>query len=293
MSSTCSTTVVRPSSARSAAIRDTAGPHIMPWPHAQAIVDAVDRGAVAQHERADQRQMVGRVLDRRRPRLLHAEVLRGGSEGVEPALHLPQVGPVDRSSRAGLLVGIRHAPQEPALLGPPVDARADVEGHRRGVGVQRRRGLRDDRPDAGRSRPTRARPRPPATACIAGPPVRITVPVAIVPADVSTPVTTRWPARPARVRRPRNVTPSRSSTPAPLHREAVRAHVSRRVDPAVGRDVASRRGSRRRPSRDQAADLGASTHATSRPDLALHRDPVVRGALLARRWSPGSRTRVR
>ena len=144
MSSTCSTTVVRPSNARSAAIRETAGPHIMPWPHAQAIGDAVDRGAVAPHQRPEQRQVVGRVLDRRRPHLLHAEALRGGKQGVEPALHLPQVGPIDRTTGTGILGGIRHAPEEPALLGPPVDARADVEGHRGGVGVQRGRGLRHD-----------------------------------------------------------------------------------------------------------------------------------------------------
>ena len=68
--------------------------------------------------------------------------------------------------------------------------------------------------------------------------------------------------------------------PARLHREAVRAHVSRRVDPAVGRDVGAAAVAPVAHRGDQAADLGGVDPSDVEARRALHRDPVVRGALL-------------
>ena len=144
MSLTRSTTAVRPSSARSTAIRATAGPHIIPWPQALAIVAPSTSAPSRRTNGTEQRQMVGRVFDRRRPHFLRAEALRGRQQRVESSFHLPQVGPVDRATGARLLGGVRHAPQDASLLGAPVDAGADVEGHRGRLGVQVGGRLGDD-----------------------------------------------------------------------------------------------------------------------------------------------------
>ena len=86
---------------------------------------AVDLGAVTEHERARERQVVGGVLDRRGPDLLRCRGPSvGGTRRCRPALHPAEVGPVDRPAGARFLVGVRHAPQEAALLGSPVDAGA-------------------------------------------------------------------------------------------------------------------------------------------------------------------------
>jgi hypothetical protein len=69
---------------------------------------------------------------------------------------------------------------------------------------------------------------------------------------------------------------SRAAPRAALHREAVGAHVAGRIDPAVGRDVRSRRGTVRRSSRGSTAHLVGVGPANVEADLALHRDPFVR-----------------
>ena len=62
--------------ARSAATRATPGPHIIPWPPGRGDRDALDPVAVGRERRAEDRQVVGRVVDRRRPDPAEAELAR-------------------------------------------------------------------------------------------------------------------------------------------------------------------------------------------------------------------------
>ena len=251
--SATSTTSVRPSSARSAAHRATAGPHIMPWPHAHATERPSTSTPCGRHDRAEQGEVVGRVLDRRRPRLADAESGGDGHELREAALHPPQVGQSSSRASPSGLVRIAHAPEQAALLQTPVQAGAACRRPSAcRVDVEVRAAARSPRPGGVRRRPTAGRRRARPTSRSDGPPVSSTRSVAIVPAVVSTPVTRRRPPRAAAVRSPGTRVRSRSDTPAALHRERVRAHVARRIDAAVGRRRSSRRGG---PS---AASVGSS-----------------------------------
>ena len=66
-SSRTSISAVVPRIARSAATRATPGPHIMPWPPADATVRPSIGPTVRRQARAEDRQVVGRVVDGRRP----------------------------------------------------------------------------------------------------------------------------------------------------------------------------------------------------------------------------------
>ena len=136
---------VRPSSARSAATRATPGPHIMPCPPGEATVAPSIVVPSVVITGPEDRQVVGRVVDRPAPRLADAEALRHRHERVEAALHPPQVRPVDLPRRPGRLLRVRHAPEQAALLQTPVDARR--RRRRPSAGARRRT------PDAARSRP--------------------------------------------------------------------------------------------------------------------------------------------
>jgi hypothetical protein len=184
-----------------------------------------------------------------------------------------QVRPVDRTSGAGRLLRVRHPEQEPALLGPPVEARVEVERHRGRVGVEGVRTFRDrdlmaDVPDPG----ARAGRRRHGLECRAtgeqdaGRRDR--------PGGVSTAVTSRRPRWPARVRIPTNPTHSRSETAARCIRERVRADVPRRIDPAVRRDVRAPAIAVSGHRGDQVTDLVDVDPAGSpgRPRAASRRD---------------------
>ena len=114
---------VRPVSARSAATRATPGPHIIPWPPAEATVTPSIATAVDGQGRPEDRQVVGRVVDRRRPDLAQPEVARDRHEAREPRSGRLVHRPVDRAGLARRLVRVAPAEQQPALLEPPVQAR--------------------------------------------------------------------------------------------------------------------------------------------------------------------------
>ena len=77
---------VSPCTTRSAATRATAGPHIIPWPPGEAT-SGPDRAPVGVEAGADDRQVIGRVVDRRDPDPAQAEVARDRDELAEPRPH--------------------------------------------------------------------------------------------------------------------------------------------------------------------------------------------------------------
>ena len=191
-----STTSVRPSSARSAAHRATAGPHIMPWPHA----DATDRPSTSTPAFVTTGPSKGRwsgVYS-----IVAAHALRMPSPAVTGTSFARRRcifrrwpsrarGP-RRASRSGCSCPRAGRPPRGASTGRPSCRRPSAGVRPRGRGA-----ARSPPPDGARRRPTGARRRARPTSRREGPPVSSTRSVAIVPAVVSTPVTRRRPrARP-------------------------------------------------------------------------------------------------
>ena len=235
---------------------------------------AADLRALVRDERTEQRLVVGRVLDRGRPHLPHAEVLRDRHERVQPLLHLPDVGPVDRAGGAGRLVRVRHPPEDPALLGAPVDPGAHVEDHRaeplgREVGMRLRHddlmpGVPDPRAPARELRDG-LHPRSGGQDHAAG--------------------RDRAGARLDAGHDPRATSAGLRAEPEELgalaelhaglaHRVQVGLDVRRRIEPPVGRDVRPAAVAALGEGRTQPAGLVRVDPPHVEPVLLLHRDPV-------------------
>ena len=80
---------------------------------------------------ADDRQVIGREVDRRRPRPPEAEPGRERDQRRQLRAHQREVVEVQAAVLARRLVGIAHPEEQPALLRPPVQPRRHVERHRR------------------------------------------------------------------------------------------------------------------------------------------------------------------
>jgi len=76
------------------------------------------------------RQVIGREVDRGRPDLADAEAGRRRDEAGQTRTHRLVHRPVDGAGLARSIVGIAPAEEQPALLEPPIQTRADVEHHR-------------------------------------------------------------------------------------------------------------------------------------------------------------------
>ena len=96
----------------------------------------LDAVAVGGETRTEDRQVVGRVIDRGRPHLAQAEIGGDRDERRKARLRPLQGRPVDRPRLAGRIVGVAPAEQESALLEAPVEAAPDVEHHRRPLEVE-------------------------------------------------------------------------------------------------------------------------------------------------------------
>ena len=149
-SSETSTSCVAPWTARSAATRATPGPHIIPWPPGEATVTPSIGGAVGRQRRPDDRQVIGRVVDGRRPDLAQGQVARRRDEAGQPRPHLLVERPVDRERLARDLRRVAPAEQQAALLETPVEPLADVEDHRHRLDREGRVRLEDGDRVAGR-----------------------------------------------------------------------------------------------------------------------------------------------
>ena len=107
--------------------------------------------AVVQH-RAEDRQVVGRVVDGGGPDAPQPEVGGDRDELSHPLAHHLVVGPVELVSLTRILVGVAHPPHHPGLFGTPVDARREIEDHRQPRRVQGRVVLGHDHLVAGATR---------------------------------------------------------------------------------------------------------------------------------------------
>src|SRR5436305_1936175 len=92
--------------------------------------DAGDRDAVGIDACPEDREMIGREVDRRGPDLAQPEPPRHRHKAGESLAHRLVHRPVDLARFSGPVIRIAPSEQQPALLQPPVQPGADVEDHR-------------------------------------------------------------------------------------------------------------------------------------------------------------------
>ncbi len=202
---------------------------------------------------------------------------------MQASLHRAQVPPVDRAARPRFLGGVRHAPEEAALLGSPVDAGADVERHRRRLWPQCLARLGDDHlvacvPDPGAAPGSlrhRLQGRPSGQEHALG---RDRAGGGLDPGHDAPPA-----AAGARAQAGERHALAHLDAEA-LHGERVRAHVAGWVDPAVGRHVrAAAEAATVGHRRDQRAHLVVVDPSSVEPGRALHLDALASGPFVGRR----------
>ena len=218
--------------------------------------------------------MVGRVIDRGAPYAADAEVSGQRHEPRQPFAPAFEGGPVDGACLAGLLVGVAPAEQEPTLLEPPVQPRADVEHHRHALDGEGLVGLEHrDRMAcrAGRD-PQLGQPADLAQRRATGQQHALGRDRAGVRLDPNDP----GPVEP----KPPERRPLAQLHARRLHRERVRPHVPWRVDGAVGREEAAPAMTGRCERRDGLGGLVARKPADVQPLAPLHRDAFAAGTLI-------------
>ena len=262
---------VRPCRTRSAVARATPGTPHHPVPAGAGDDRAGDRLAVAE-QRADDRQVVGRVVDGGGPRAPYAESRGRRVQRGDACAHPLVVGVVELAGPARLLVGVAHAPEQAALLArPPVDARRHVEDHRQGARVDAGHRCGDDH-----LVPRPSRPHPSTRGGADRGQVR--------PAGEHDGVGVDGTVAGVHPHGPAALDAQPGERPVLAHLDAERdesggvgQHVAGSIDVAVAGGV-------RRPARGArceagraAVDLVAVPPLHVEPERALERDPVVRG----------------